>query len=268
MVAPIGATIWLSIEEQKDYAPATEVEIPELAYGELYTPMRQDLYEQITVSGKVVSNQIDFMELGAYADVAKLRMLVSVGDYMNEGDLIAYYGGEQVFADRKGIIQEISPGENGYIKLESVTKLALAASCSTNADFLKLIADGAALTDDRGLEYSVISANDFVDEKGKRMIYLSLPEEADYMYGEVIENFEIRTGKVYTDVLTIKKDCVYSYAGNDRYYVRILNDNGDFYEEEVTVGLVMDDYICISGIEENVRCDSGYKMIVESNAYE
>lgn len=268
MVAPIGATIWLSIEEQKEYAPAPEIKMPKLSYGELYTPIRQDIYEVVSVSAKVVSNQIHFIEIGAYADYTKLRMVVSAGDYINVGDLIAYYGEKQVFADKEGIIREISPGENGYIKLESTTKLALAASCSTNAELLKLTAEGAVLTDDKGLEYSILSVNDFVNEEGKRIVYLSLPEEADYMFGEVIENLEIRTGKVYTDVLTIEKDCVYSYAGSDHYYVRILDESGNFYEKEVTIGLVMGDYICISGIEEGVQCDSGYKMIVESNANE
>lgn len=263
IVAPIGATIWLSIEEQKEYVVSEELKIEEVAYGELDNVRRESVEEMISVSGEVVSNESYFWEIGQYSDSMKWRFVVSEGDYVEKGTLIGYYDREEVYADISGIIEEISTGDAGYIKLASTSELALELMVETNEEYRLLTSNEQVFTDSEGGEYHLLSSQDYIDESGFRKIRFSVPDENNWMLGQKVTDLVLLSGKTFDNVLVVDKDCVYSYDDGLTYYVRVQDEFGDFNETEVKLGQIVGDLACITGVEEGTLCDSGYKIIAE-----
>lgn len=63
MVLSIVALVMVSKLEQMEYRPAQDVELVDMAYGEICEVMRIDIDEAITMSGEVVFAKIRSMKL-------------------------------------------------------------------------------------------------------------------------------------------------------------------------------------------------------------
>lgn len=260
MIIPVLALIWISSIEQKQYTVENDIRIGEIAYGDICEANRIDLEETVTVSGTVVSGKVDFIELSEYYEPYKLRFIIHEGDCVAKGQLIAYYKGNEVYADKDGIVEAISIGDESYIMLDSLSDLTIKVDCSDDNTFKKLNQKNLKLQDDFGCNYSIAKIDNAKNENGQRYAYVRSDDSSKLTYGDKLENIRLYTGKTYKDVLAVYKNCVYSY-NDDKTYVRVIDDSGA-EEVEVQVGFYTGDFAVISGIEEGTKCDSGYKSLL------
>ena len=148
MIIPVLALIWISSIEQKQYTVENDIRIGEIAYGDICEANRIDLEETVTVSGTVVSGKVDFIELSEYYEPYKLRFIIHEGDCVAKGQLIAYYKGNEVYADKDGIVEAISIGDESYIMLDSLSDLTIKVDCSDDNTFKKLVSVQNVLSKD------------------------------------------------------------------------------------------------------------------------
>lgn len=263
-LAPAGIIWRISKAEQQQYLPAADEVLEDLAYGEIRQVMRMDIPETITVSGSVVSTATDFIELDGYWDPFLLRMTVESGQTVCAGDVIGYYNGEPVLADKTGVVKAVNIGEDSYVWLQSLDSLALRLEVSDQTVLTALQQENATLTDSDGTTYHVLEIEPTRTESGNAVVLLSCEGKA-LVYGQHYSELTLQTGRVFQQALVVEKSCVYTPTGSDKKYVREVDEFGKYLQEvEVTTGYSNGEYICVSGIEEGAFCDSGYKAVVES----
>ncbi|MEE1304272.1 MAG: hypothetical protein U0K68_03870 [Agathobacter sp.] len=262
MIVPVIALIWISNIEQKDYQITDDLRIGDVAYGEICEVQRLDIEETVELSGDVVSNKVEFIELNKFTDIYKMRMIVSEGDFISKGQLIAYYKGEEIYAEKSGIVKAINMGEDNYIMLESLSDLVIRVDCSDDITFKKLSQKKLKLSDDEGVQYKVIRIDNAVNAENQRYAYVKPDNSETLTYGDKVDKIKLYTGKTYTDALAINKNCVYS-CNDNKLYVRVISDSG-VEEVEVQVGFYSGDYAVISGVDEGTKCDSGFKSLMEN----
>ncbi len=261
-VAPIGALYYVSLLEQAQYQPQdSDITLKELAYGSICDISRMDMEEQITLSGTIISTGVIYEELDM-DNISNLRLLVSAGQALHEGDLIGYLEGREIRATKTGIIRSINRGGDAYIELWSLDNLAI--ECYVDDTQLNVLKrSNLDLTDSDGNKYVVDQIDDIrIGNDLTRVLITS--ESAPLVYGKKITDAKLTTGRVYPDCLIVKSNCVYSYNG-ENYYVRLVDSKGVVLgEAQVEVGFSLDGYTCIiSGAEEGQLCDSGFKAIAE-----
>lgn len=262
---PVGALVIISKMEQAQYVAAENEQLQDMAYGKVYEVLRMDVEEFIEVSGSVISTKVSFMELKQYKEPYSIRFIVNVGDVVGEGDVIGYYQGKEVYSEVTGQIRMIDLGGEPYIMFESFDHLAIEIACTDEYLLSVFQRSNAELTSADGVIYCVLKVDDASSVMGATKVWIAPEGDSTLIYGALVEDLRLYTGRVFPQSLIIEKTCVYSYPGSEAKYVRTIDRNGVFISEvEVEVGFENGDYVSVSGIEEGTLCDSGYKAIVES----
>lgn len=259
MILPLIMMFNLSEREMAKYQVNSTYKFKEAAYGESKRVTRQDLRLYYTFSGTVTSSTyryIDFPE----AEDTDVISTVSVGDEVFKGDIVAYIGGKEIISNCNGIVEDVASFAGGYVKLRSFDNLKLA--CMSDISTINKVKDCQTLELADGNKVNVDLVSNIIADN-KRKIVFSI-ENSDYMYGQEVKNLKIYTGKVYTDVLTIDKQCVYQKKKNGPYFVRVVDENGYFEsEKEVEIGFETEDAVSVLNIEEDTLCDAGYKELLK-----
>lgn len=257
LAVPVGVLAYISRLEQEQYRPEEPVVLEELAYGAPEQPIRMELKESVTLSGQVVSTKILYEEL-ALENAYDLRLQIQSGQVLQEGDVIGIYNGEPVTTKTAGLVRSVNLGSKPYIELYDLNSLAI--ECSLDADQLKVLRRSSlALSDNGGHSYELLRLE---DRTANATALLSCPE-VELLYGQQL-SLSLFTGRNYPDSLMISKNCVYSTDGGSSWYVRTVDAEGHILEEiQVQVGYEMGNMVCISGIDENTYCDSGYGAVLE-----
>ena len=261
LLAPVGILYFISQNEQAQYQPEPVPVVEELAYGDVLPVVRRDIYETIKINGTVVSASDFFVELKA-RDPYDLRFMVSVGDVIHPGDLIAYDGSKKIVSDAYGLISEISLGNDPYLRLCSLEDLAL--ECYVN-DTQRAILQRSSLEllDEDGTSLTLLDMDEIYTNGNSIRVLLRYDAE-NLRYGQTFSDLILSTGKVYSQALVVDERCVYRKPNTDSYYLRLVDQDGHFISEtQVKVGYSDGTYICVSGIEEGTLCDSGYKTLAE-----
>lgn len=266
LIAPIGALYFISKAERSKYTEAAPIELKSYSYGQLCLTTYRSIHKTVTIpSGTVISNAIDFIELGKYFEKGDIRFVISVGDYLTEGSVIGYLKDQPITSKKRGIVRDIGYGSDGYIMLDSMDELVL--ECYVEESSFDWLEEDLELTDDEnGIVYAVLSYEP-VNTSSMGMRLLLTPKEGSLVYGATFSSLRLETPKVYRNVLTIESSCVYSYPGSSEYYIRLVTEDGEFIEEKaVKVGYTNGEFTCISGdeITEGLYCDSGYKYLIQS----
>lgn len=271
LIAPLFALFHISKLEQAKYGQDIKegdgVTLVELAYGEIFEVMQDDIYETIHLSGQVISTGYIYQELKLDSPYL-LRLWVHSGDYLRKGDIIGMYKGKKILASMDGIISNISMSSECYIEYYDMDKLAF--ECYVTEDMRRVLErESLALTNaDNGTAYEVIRLEDVptvpTDERLYRVL-ISATEEGSFFFGETIGDISMHTGRVYPNSIVVNSNCVYT-RGDEQYYVRLINpDDGTFIKEvPVKIGETVEGYTCVSGVEPGQFCDAGYKAVVES----
>lgn len=263
LLTPVGALYFISQNEQAQYQPEPVPVVEELAYGDIVSVVRRDIYETITISGTVVSVSDFFVELKT-KDPYELRFMVSVGDVIHPGDLIAYDGSKEIVSEAYGLIREISLSNDPYLRLCSLDDLAL--ECYVN-DTQRAILQRSSLEllDEDGTALTLLDMDEICTNGNTTRVLLQYDTE-NLRYGQTFSELILSTGKVYSQALVVDERCVYKKPNTDGYYLRLVDQDGHFISEtEVKVGYSDGTYVSVSGIEEGTLCDSGYKTLAEEN---
>lgn len=260
LAAPVGLLFYISDREQSQYQPAPNVELKDFAYGKICAVARRDVEEQITVSGRVVSDGVVFIELSQYKNPYDIRMVVDYGQRVEAGDILGYYKGEPVLADKSGIIKRVSQGSDSYIMLESTDDLVLSLTCTDERLLSCFTGENAKLTTEDG---KILTVKKIEEAAGGATILLACENQA-LTYGAEYDELILKTGRVFPQALMVEQSCVYTHPGEKQYYIRQVEANGTFVaEKEVTLGYTVGGYVCVSGVPEGTWCDSGYKAVIE-----
>ncbi len=262
LIAPVFVLLYISNLEQTQYQPVSnEVQLVERSYGEPIQVVRMDIREQVVLSGQVVSTDVIYEELELEKPY-DLRLRISYGDYLAEGDLIGYYHGEEVLSKSTGIVSSINTS-SGYIEMKDLNSLAL--ECRVDEITLNILKrQSLQLTDKDGNGFQIAKIDPFPDANGLTRVLLTFDNKALY-YGQNLSGLSLNTGRVYNDCLAVSSRCVYSKDGGNTYYVRTVESDGTVLEEkEVELGAVVGSFTCITGVNEGTWCDSGYRAVAES----
>lgn len=265
LAAPLVAIFMLSKEEVKQYEPQPVPPLIEKAYGEICSVKRMDIKEIIFISGTFVSTKKFFMELPKLKNPYGMRMLVELGDEIDEGQLIGYSEDlrTEIRATASGIVRNINLGNTSYITLESVDDVAL--DCRTDEATLAILRrEGLELTTQEGDEVEILFISRTQDGQGKTGVRLFVPNG---VYGQTVKNFMLHTGRVFYQTLVIDSHCLFHLDGDVKtWYVRTVDINGNYLEDiEVNVSYTSGEYVAISGVPEGTLCDSGYGKIAEES---
>lgn len=259
IILPLIMMFNLSEREMAKYQVNSTYKFKEAAYGEPKRVTRQDLKLYYTFSGTVTSSTyryIDFPE----AEEGDVISTVSTGDEVFKDDIVAHVGSKEIISPCNGIVEDVATFSGGYVKLRTFDNLKL--TCMADISTINKVKDCKTLQLADGKKVNVdLVSNIIADNQGK--IVFSI-ENSDYMYGQEVKNLKIYTGKVYKDVLTIDKQCVYQKKENGPYIVRVVDENGYFEsEKEVEIGFETEDVVSVLNIEEDTLCDSGYKELLK-----
>lgn len=261
LLAPMGCIYAITNLEMAQYADEAASPVTEKAYGEVKYVGRMDIPETITVSGTYVSTESLFMELPGMKNQYSPRLLVSVGDYIEEGTLIGYTedGKKEIVSTAAGIVQELHFGSVSYVQLQNPDKLAL--KCQVSEKTYKIFQrTSLALTDKNGNAVEVLEMGKQVDYNGQISVLLSL---SDGVFGATEEKVLLYTGRVYTQALVVPTNCLFRMENDpNTWYVRVVNENQvPIGNQEVKIGYSNGEYTCITGVEEGTLVDSGYAQI-------
>lgn len=254
ILMPIVFVYLLSTKEMESYNDYENYNFTEKAIGDVYITKRRDIKEYYKVSGEVVSGKSEIIELSEVYNY----LYVQLGEEVKKNQIIGYDNtGRNIMSPCNGVISEID-FDNKYIRIDSFEDILL--KCAADKNTCKSIQDEKKLLiSKKEIEIDKISD---VCKEGFQDIYFKVNNDT-YMVGEKYTKLKIYTGRTYKDVLTIESECVYQKE-DGLYYVRVVNEKGEFLtEQQVQVGYSSDKYICITGVDENTYCDSGYKMLME-----
>lgn len=259
IILPLIMMFNLSEHEMAKYQVNSTYKFKEAAYGEPKRVTRQDLKLYYTFSGTVTSSNYEYIHFPE-SEATDVISTVSIGDEVFKNDVVAYLGKKKIRSTYNGIVEDVASFAGGYVKLRSFDNLKL--TCMSDISIINKVKDCQTLQLADGNKVNVdLVSNIIADNQGK--IVFSI-ENSDYMYGQEVKNLKIYTGKVYTDVLTIDKQCVYQKKENGPYLVRVVDENGYFEsEKEVEIGFETEDVVSVLNIDEDTLCDSGYKELLK-----
>lgn len=258
ILMPILLMIKMSKKEMSKYHTNDTYQFKEVAYGTPCMVTRQDIQQYYMVSGVVTSNTYCYIDIENKLD-KKIRMDVSVGDEISKGEIIGYVGDDEIISLYDGIVEDIVVYSDAYIKVLSFDEKVL--TCMIDIDkALKLkeinnfyLEDGSKIT---------INSISNISENNQVKVVFNI-ENIEYIYGQVIEELKIYTGKIFENVLVVDASCVYQKNQTGPYYVRVLDDYGFFLEEKkVEIGFNNGNVVSVLNIDEGTLCDSGYKNVV------
>lgn len=260
VVLPLVMMYRLSQSEMENYQLHDSYTFREAAYGEVKSVTRQDLELYYTFSGTVTSSSYRYVDIPE-KDQADVIANIAIGDEVFKGQVIVSIGTSSVTAPCDGIVEDISSFAGGYVKLRTFEQLQL--SCPADLSVINSVRDSQSLKLEDGSRVWVESVSNIVED-GQGKIVFSV-ENADYMYGQEVKDLKIYTGKSYTDVLTLDKDCVYQKEADGSYFVRVVDENHYLVDEmEIEIGFEAEEVVGVLNIDEGTLCDSGYKELLKS----
>lgn len=260
MILPVIMMIRLSEQEMSKYEVDTTFEFKEAAYGEPEIVSRADVKMYYTFSGTVTSDTYKYIRF-AENDNSTVTALVGIGDEVFEDKVVAYIGDKAVKSEYDGIVEDVDPTPGGTIKVRSFDNLKL--TCYSDLSTINKIRECEDLQLENGKKVKIEEISNLVVDNKVKIVFSV--EDMDYLYGQEINDLKIYTGKVYSDVLVIDKNCVYTKPEDNKKYVRVLDDNFYFVrEQEVEIGFETEELVCVLNIDEDTICDSGYKEFVET----
>lgn len=262
LLSPIGMIWYLTKTEMRKYEAVDLPTISQKSYGDALPVIRKDMKEFIFVSGQYVSEDRFFMELPKLKNPYESRILVSVGDYIEEDELIGYSfdGKSEIYSTANGVINSIHLGEYSYIVLENDENLSFV--CYADEKLISILSRNTlSLSDEKGNEVTLLRIERVSNEKGERKVFLQVN---DGILGKHVNNLKLYTGKVFTDALVVPNNCLYRLPENPKqWYVRTIDANGNVIgDQQVQVGFSDGQYTCITGLSEGTLLDSGYAMIM------
>lgn len=257
-VIPIVMMCKLSKSEQETYVQDKQYEFRETSYGAPVVVSREDVQQYYTISGEIISNAYNYIDLGANADDS-IEVYVNTGDEVLKDDTVANVNGRNIKSTYNGIVDDINLSDKCNIKLKSLDKLALA--CNLDKNIANIVRSQKTLTLEDGRKVTVKRVSNIMTDNKIQVIFEI--EDCEYTYGETVSDIKVFTGKVFTGLLVVDKNAVYKKLDNI-YYIRKLDSNANFVEEvPVEVNYETETLIGITGVEEGTICDSGYKNLVE-----
>lgn len=260
LILPLVMMFKLSEQEMSKYNVNTTFDFKEAAYGDPKCVTREDVKLYYTVSGTVTSNTYKYIKF-AEEENAEIMTAVSVGDEVFNGEVVAHIGNKEIKSDCNGIVEDIALGAGGYIKIRSFDNLQL--TCLSDIETVNKIKNCKTLQLEDGRKVKVDSVSNIIENNQVKIVFSI--DNIDYLYGQEIQDLKLYTGKVYTDVLIVDKDCVYQKQKNGPYFVREVDENGYFLKEtEVEIGFETEDVVSVLNIKEGTFCDSGYKDLVNT----
>ncbi len=260
MILPVIMMIRLSDQEMSKYEVDTTFEFKEASYGEPKMVSRADVKMYYTFSGTVTSDTYKYIRF-AESDTSTVTAVVGIGDEIFKDKVVAYIGDKAVKSEYDGIVEDIDLTPGGSIKVRSFDNLKL--TCYSDLSTINKIRECKDLQLENGKEVKIEEISNLVVDNKVKIVFSI--EDMDYLYGQEINYLKIYTGKVYSDVLVIDKNCVYTKPEDNKKYVRVLDDNFYFVrEEEVEIGFETEELVCVLNIDEDTICDSGYKEFVET----
>ena len=258
LLLPILLIMQLSKKEMKQYNTNEVYFFKEASYGEPCVVVRQDMQQYYSVSGIVTSDTYHYMKVDDNSG-NEIRLSKSIGDEIAKDEIIGYQGEKEITSIYNGIIEEISLFDNGYIKVRSLDERIL--TCMVDIEVANKLNDNKELYTEKGSKVSIKNVSKIVEQNQVKIVLFI--EDIEYLYGQMVENLKLFTGKVYEDVLALDESCVYQKDETGSYYVRVLDDYGYFIEEkEVMVGFKNNDMVTVLNLDEGTLCDSGYKNLL------
>lgn len=254
---PVTTILYLSDKEIKKYAEDANFDFREVAYGAAEKVIRQDVEETYDFDLNVTCTTESVKELSENAQIK-----VSEMDELFKGEIIATLNGTDIVADENGIVTRVEyAGDKQYIYYHSFNALVFECMVPEKYEYLF---ESEYLYNEKNEKINIISKSN-INEEGYYRVYLSIPDDEAYDYGETVSGYQLCTGNIYKETLVVRKDCVYN--GDDgEYHVRIIDEKGNFIEEKVVeIGYSYGEYVCVTGVEEGQLCDSGYKSLNDNN---
>ncbi|MBE6945650.1 MAG: hypothetical protein E7459_06140 [Ruminococcaceae bacterium] len=266
LIAPIGLIHMIAQEEMAEYAPPDPPQIVDVSLGKPVEAETRDIAQNIMVTGTFVSGSYAYMELD-YKKPGEIRWLKTVGEEIQEGELLGYYMDDPIYSGLTGIIEEINVySADPYLRVSLFSPIIL--ECNLDKSDIRTLekAPDSLITEyDEPVHLAYIAQRKNPD--GSALVRLSIDSDY-YRYGEVVEDLLIYTGVVYEDVVVLPESCVYSKTenGEEQFYVRRVTADGIFMEEmRVSVLFENATYLCVSGVKDGQFFDSGYKAVAEEN---
>lgn len=264
LILPIGLIYQITNNEIKQYMPPDIPKLQETAIGGICQVQRTDIKEYVQLDGVFVSTKFFDIDLD-YRQIQDIRWFVNVGEEIQEGQVLASGKKGDVVSPCTGIIKEMNTysQNNSYIRVQMLTPVEL--SCKVDAELLSILKISEQLMTEAGekvvLTYTSLQKN--LD--GTVNIRLAIDTDK-YTYGEQLSGLQILTGRVFRGALIVNEDCVYQKgaAEDSPWYIRQVTETGEYIQEQIVeVGYWQNGLVSITGVEEGIYCDSGYKAIIE-----
>lgn len=242
---PVVCIFLLSSAEQKSYLAGEVKPHTSLSYGELIAPSYQDFEEYYTMSGTYEPYEAFVQELDA-----NTALIISVGDEVQTGNVIGYSGANPVLAAGNGILREKA---ETYLCFDSLDSVCFVGNVNPLVAE-RLFTWNGELTTTEGYKVTPYFRSTLVKNGTVQVKFLV---EGEHACGESVPTFDVRTGRVYRQLLALPDDCIYKKADGG-YYVRVVNGD-QVIEKPVVVDMRSGNYLSVVGVEETDLCDSGYK---------
>lgn len=258
-------TIWIiSGMEKSKYIQAEKVTLTKTSYGALCEAKRIDVEEYFTVSGEYVSISKHVLDISEMAENGNVFVFVKEGDLVNIGDRIGVCGDTDICSPVSGVISGIEiTGGRECVFIDDYEDVALKIKCTNNSRYVKYMKNGTELKDSKGNKYVVSKCYEVQNTDGYYEVLISSCDDV-FLHKSGACDLTLTNGMVYTQMLVLDKSCIYRYEYSDVYYVRQVDEVGNFIAElEVELGISTGRYIGVEGVEEGMLFDSGYKSIVE-----
>lgn len=252
---PVCFILHISDKEVKNYTEDVDFEFEEKAYGTVVPVIKMDVEEYYTFCADVTS----IYENNIVVNNAQL--LVFEGDEIVVGDTVAKSEKGDIKSDKNGLVSRIEYEDSKtIIYMYDLENLIYVCKVLPNQLYLF---DSECLYDEYRNEIKIIKKSNIMEE-GYVNVYLKVPQNVDVYYGQTLEEINLYTGNVYKNSVVVDKNCVYKKDGN--WYVREVTAEGDFVQEiEVKVGILSGDNISVTGIDEGIYCDAGYKNLIQED---
>ena len=262
LVAPLGLIYQISQKEMDAYAAPTAPPLRESAYGKVAQAQRQNVSEYVSVGGSFASSYYAYMELD-HDSPGSIRLTVSTGDEIQEGQVIGTCQGEDVVSTLTGILVEMNTySSDPYLRFRLLSPLEL--SCRVDDRTLSMLRRSEDLTTSDGDPVTLTYASLQKNPDGSTNIRLSIETEK-YTYGQDLSGLQILTGRVFQGVVVLPENCVYQKepGADSPWYVRQVTEDGYFITElQVDVGYSNGEIVTVSGVPEGTFYDTGYKTIL------
>ncbi len=261
---PIITTCIISETEQSKYLQAEKVTLTKKSYGTLCAAKRMDVKEYFTVSGEYVSLSNYVLDISEISQDKNAFIFVKEGDLVNAGDRIGVCDDTDICSPVSGVISEIDITKGREcVLIDDYEDVALKIKCTNNSRYVKYMKNGTELKDSKENRYVVSKCYDVQNADGYYEVLISSCD-GTFSHKSGACDLTLTNGMVYTGMLVLDKECIYRYDYSDAYYVRQVDELGNFIAElEVELGISTGRYIGVEGVEEGMLFDSGYKSIVE-----